>query len=53
MSPLDLIEVTMKRPDSGIQWRTFKLKKDFFNMCLWGEEFIKWIQQRVILYLQF
>ena len=39
-SPLEMIEVTAKRPDSGILFSNYTHKKQIYNMCFWGTFFL-------------
>lgn len=42
-SALELIEATMRRPDSGLTFKKFNFKKEYFNMCFWGHDFEAWL----------
>jgi hypothetical protein len=38
-----MIEVTAKRPDSGILFSTYTQKKSTYNMCFWGFQLQNWM----------
>eukprot|EP01114_Cavostelium_apophysatum_P011212 TRINITY_DN2541_c0_g1_i1.p1 TRINITY_DN2541_c0_g1~~TRINITY_DN2541_c0_g1_i1.p1 ORF type:complete len:681 (-),score=176.74 TRINITY_DN2541_c0_g1_i1:62-2104(-) len=46
-SPIEMIEVTMKRADCGLAMRQFIFKKNYYNSCFWGHEYVSWIRQEL------
>lgn len=38
-----MIEVTMRRPDSGLPFKRLNFKKEYYNMCFWGYDFEAWL----------
>eukprot|EP01119_Soliformovum_irregulare_P015053 TRINITY_DN4190_c0_g1_i1.p1 TRINITY_DN4190_c0_g1~~TRINITY_DN4190_c0_g1_i1.p1 ORF type:complete len:703 (+),score=212.29 TRINITY_DN4190_c0_g1_i1:2305-4413(+) len=46
-SPVEMIEVTLRRPDQGFAFKRYTHKKLYYNMCFYGNELLRWLSWKL------